>query len=115
MSKIADLEKKTEIIQKAVENELSEKNPVPFIAWESDMVRNECREDKNRIITIVLIICLSISNMAWLYVFQSYDYTSTTETYTTESTDGGNALINKEGSVNINGESKHDDNDNDKN
>ena len=72
MSKMAELEKKTDIIQKAVENELSEKNPVPFIAWESDQVRAECREDKNRTIVIVLIICLFLSNMAWLYVFQSY-------------------------------------------
>lgn len=108
MSKVADLEKKTETIQKALENELSEKNPVPFIAWESDMVRAECKEDKNRIVLIILIICLFLSNMAWLYVFQSYDYTSTT-TYTTESKNGGNAVINKDGSVSINGESEYDD------
>ena len=105
MTKIKDIEDKTCILEKAIQNEITERNPVPFIVHEAEMVRAEVREDRNKLIILILIICLFLSNMAWLYVFQSYDYTSTI-TYKTDTKEGGNAIINRDVEVNIDGKSR---------
>lgn len=50
---------------------------------------------------IIVLIMFFTSNMAWLYVWQSYDYTS----YEVDSKDGGNAsLIGNNGDI-FNGKS----------
>ena len=108
MTKIKDIEDKTCILEKAIQNEITDRNPVPFIVHEAEMVRAEVREERNKLIILILIICLFLSNMAWLYVFQSYDYE--TIIYTTESDKDGHAIINGSGEVNIDGESRTSDN-----
>lgn len=104
MTKIKDIEDKTCILEKAIQNEITDRNPVPFIVHEAEMVRSEVRDDRNKLIIIILILCLFLSNMAWLYVFQSYDYE--TIIYTTESGKDGHAIINGNGEANIDGESR---------
>lgn len=109
MTKIKDIEDKTCILEKAIQNEITDRNPVPFIVHEAEMVRNEVRDDKNKLIIIILIICLTLSNMAWLYVFQSYDYE--TVIYSTQSDKNGHAIINGSGKVDItDGKSRTSDN-----
>ena len=50
--------------------------------------RESCKVDKMLICAIIVLsILLAVTNMAWLYEWNSYDY----ETYSVESTDDGNA------------------------
>jgi hypothetical protein len=113
-----ELMKEAKTIKQSIRNEMSSKNPVPFIVYEEEKLTAQLREKsyKTVVIGLVIALCLAIiglvaSNMAWLYVFQSYDYTSIITTYTTETEGGGNAVINKDGEVNINGKSYTDDRD----
>ena len=60
---------------------------VPYIVYESEAARHE-RTAKRLIVALIVTICLLVaSNMAWLYVFNQYDFTS--ESYTVESDDDG--------------------------
>lgn len=60
---------------------------VPYIVYESEAARHE-RTVKRLLLTIVLVVCLLvITNLAWLYVFNQYDFTSEV---TEVSTDEGN-------------------------
>ena len=53
------------------------KMPVPYVVYESTAARFE-RTVKRLIMSLVIsIIMLCISNLAWLYVWNSYDYEST--------------------------------------
>lgn len=54
---------------------------------------------------LVLIFLLVGTNGAWLWYESQFEETTTT-TYEADATDGGNAVINGDGSVNINGESE---------
>lgn len=59
-------------------------NSVPYIVYESAQAKNE-RVVKRLVIALVIAIGLMFaSNMAWLYMWTSYDYegTETTTTYT---------------------------------
>ena len=57
---------------------------VPYIVYESEAARHE-RTVKRLLLTIVLIICLLvITNLAWLYVFNQYDFTSEVTEVTTD-------------------------------
>lgn len=89
---------------------MAEKNieviTIPYIVYENSENRHEKKEKRTLwCIIIPLILALFLSNMAWLYVFQSYDYVSETTEKIVDTTNGGNAVINGEGEVNINGES----------
>lgn len=71
---------------------------VPYIVYESEAARHE-RTVKRLVKVIVLTLLLLVaSNMAWLYVFNQYDITSTT---TEIVTDEGNANMLEAG---MNGE-----------
>lgn len=60
---------------------------VPYIVYESEAARHE-RTVKRLIVALIVTICLLVaSNMAWLYVFSQYDFSS--ESYTVESDDEG--------------------------
>lgn len=77
--------------------------PIPYIAYESAMARNERMVKRLIVCLAISIIMIVVSNLAWLYVWQLYDYTS--DTVTVDSKDGGNAnYIGKDGNV-YNGES----------
>lgn len=57
-------------------------------------------------VTILILIFLLVgTNGAWLWYESQFEETTTT-TYEADATDGGNAVINGDGSVNINGESE---------
>ena len=82
---------------------------VPYIVHESAMARME-RTAKRLWITILILIFLLVgTNMAWVYYENQFEDVVTT-TYEADAMDGGNAVINGEGSVNINGESEGNDN-----
>ena len=74
---------------------------VPYIVYESEAARHE-RTVKRLIVALIVTICLLVaSNMAWLYVFNQYDFTS--ESYTVESdSDGISNILNagKDGEIN---------------
>lgn len=69
---------------------------VPYIVYESEAARHE--RTVKRLITALLIAILLIvgSNLAWLYVFNQYDISS--EEYTVNNTDDGNANFLEAGS-----------------
>ena len=82
---------------------------IPYIAHEFAMARAE-RTAKRLWITILILIFLLVgTNMAWVYYENQFEDVVTT-TYEADAMDGGNAVINGEGSVNINGESEGNDN-----
>ena len=57
---------------------------VPYIVYESEAARHE-RTVKRLLIMLGIVIFLLVgSNMAWLYVFNQYDITSTTTEITTD-------------------------------
>lgn len=62
---------------------------VSYAVWESSMARADNRHKWNIGVIVFLIVLLFASNMIWLYVFQSYEYTD--ETITVDSKDGGYA------------------------
>lgn len=72
---------------------------VPYIVYESEAARHE-RTVKRLITVIVLIVLLLVgTNMAWLYVFNQYDFSSTTTEITTD--EGNTNLL--EAGANANG------------
>ena len=79
------------------------KDPVPYIVYEGTMARFE-RTIKRLIIVIGIAVALIFaSNMAWLWVFNSYDVVA--EEVSLDGKDGGNAnYIGASGVIN-NGES----------
>jgi len=52
---------------------------VPYIVYEVAEQRHQIREKRKDYIMVFLVILLFIANMIWLYVFQSYDYSTTAE------------------------------------
>ena len=64
---------------------------VPYIVFESECARHE--RTVKRLLTALLISVLLIvgSNLAWLYVWNQYDFSS--ESYTLESDDSGNSNV----------------------
>lgn len=101
------------LIKQSIEAELTDKSSIPYFVWEKEKRREEDRFRRNHYVICLLILFLFLTNAIWIYVFQSYDYTSTTTTtYSTESEKGGNAIINRDGEVKINGESIDNDNNN---
>lgn len=84
---------------------------VPYIVYESAQAKNE-RVVKRLVIALIVAIGLIFaSNMAWLYVWSSYEYTGT-ETTTTYTQDGeGTNIIGDSNEVtdeSANGENSQD-------
>ena len=77
---------------------------VPFAAHESEMARNERTVKRLVYVIVLLIVLLFGSNAAWLYYESQFETVeTTTETYEAIADDGGNAVVNSDGSVHING------------
>lgn len=73
--------------------------PVPFVVHESDMARAE-RTNKRLWILIILLVLL-IAGLVGYVIWEKEVYDVTvTETYTSESDDGGVAIVNRDGEVN---------------
>jgi hypothetical protein len=72
---------------------------VPYIAFESEMARHE-RTIKRLVVALVLTIALLFaSNVAWLWFFDQFDFTSRTVMFDTD--DGGdNSYIGNDGEIN---------------
>ena len=65
------------------------KKDVPYIVYESEAARHE-RTVKRLLMALLITILLMVgTNMAWLYVWNQYDFSS--ESYTIENHDDGNA------------------------
>lgn len=77
---------------------------VPYLVHESIVTRLERIIERMWILTLVLIIVLIGSNIAWLYYEKQFEDTTTTITQELDSRDGGNAIIND--GVHFNGENK---------
>ena len=78
---------------------------ISYVAFESVCARFE-RTIKRLWITIILLTVLLVgTNCAWLWYESQFDTVSseTTETYTSDATDGGVAIANGDGEVNVNG------------
>lgn len=53
---------------------MGEVQQIPYIAYEAECSRHD-RNVRRLVLVIVLCVCLLvISNLAWLYVWQQYDY-----------------------------------------
>lgn len=78
---------------------------VPYIVHESALARMERMVKRLWVTVLVFIFLLVGTNGAWLWWESQFEEITTT-TYEADATDGGNAVINGDGSVNINGESE---------
>lgn len=63
------------------------KEPIPYFVYEHTMARFERTIKRLIIVIIVAVITLFVSNMAWLYAWNLYDYADVT----VDSKNGGNA------------------------
>lgn len=65
---------------------------VPYIVYEGEMARQE-RQIKRLIIMLALMLVLFFaSNMAWLYVWNQYEYVEETETTTIDAKQDGEGV-----------------------
>lgn len=62
---------------------------VPYIVYESEAARHERTVWRLLKVILILIACLVVSNLAWLWVWNQYDFSS--ESYTIEGQDNANA------------------------
>lgn len=85
---------------------------VPYIVHEGDMARMERSNKRLWIVVLVLIALLLGSNIAWLmYESQVEEVSTTTVEQDVDTTNGGDAVVNGTGVLNI-GESATEDNNN---
>ena len=69
-----------------------EKMYVPYIVYEGEMARQE-RHIKRLIVMLALMLVLFFaSNMAWLYVWNQYEYVEETETTTIDAKQDGEGV-----------------------
>lgn len=78
---------------------------ISYVAFEGVCARFERTIKRLWILIILLTVLLVGSNCAWLYYESQFETVATTteEQYTSEADDGGVAIANGEGKVNING------------
>lgn len=60
---------------------MDEQMTVPYIVYESAMARSERHIRRLVIVLIVSIVMIVVTNIAWLYVWNSYEYVSEETTY----------------------------------
>lgn len=56
---------------------------VPYIVYDEEMARHERHIKRLIAVLVVVLVMLFMSNMAWLYVWNQYEYVDETETTTT--------------------------------
>lgn len=84
------------------------KDDVPFIAYESALVRMERMSARLWIMLIIAITMLVMTNLAWIFYERQFETTSATYTQEVDSGDGGDAIIND--GVHVDGKSETDGN-----
>lgn len=72
---------------------------VPYAVYEGAQARHERTIKRLVAIIIVLIVLLFASHMAWLYVWQSYDYVSEEKTVSVDSDNGIANYIGNNGDI----------------
>lgn len=77
---------------------------IPYIVFESEMVRLERFIKKLFILIVILIVLLFGTNIYWIYYESQFEEVVTTEV-TQDNTDGYNNYVGNDG-VHINGENK---------
>lgn len=80
-----------------------ERNDIPYIAFEAEMARHERTIKRLLIALVVSVALIFVSNIAWLWFFNQFDYA--TETVTQELDSGNANYIGADGTIN-NGEAK---------
>ena len=74
---------------------------VPYVVHEATVARQERQIKRMWIALIVLAVALFLTNMAWIGVFNSYDYSSEEIIVEQDAQDGGNAnYIGNDGVIN---------------
>jgi hypothetical protein len=75
---------------------MNENRDVPYIVYEGSMARTERHIKRLVIALIVAIIMICISNLAWLCVWNSYEYVGDSDTITyTQDGEGNNVIGDK--------------------
>lgn len=82
---------------------MEEKITVPYIVYESSMARAERQHKRLWIALIVAVVIIVITNIAWLYVWNSYEYVGDTSEISVEG-EGNANYIGNDGDI-TNGES----------
>lgn len=80
---------------------------VPYIVFEGEMARHERTIKRLVTLLILTIALLFISNVAWLWFFNQFDYS--TDTVAQDTTEGDNSYIGENGVIN-NGTTDSEDN-----
>ena len=71
------------------------------IAFERMQAKDERNDRWRNIIIIILIVLLALTNGAWLYAWNQYDYMSDDYSIDVDAGDGGNAnYIGRDGDIN---------------
>lgn len=68
---------------------MDEKQGIPFVVYEAEMVRQDKRNRRLVGIIVLILVCLVVTNLAWLHAWLQYDYVG----YQALSRDGGNASV----------------------
>jgi len=72
---------------------------VPYLVFEGQMARNERTAKRLIIALIIAIILIFASNLAWLYAWCQYDYTSETRSVEIDSGEGIANYIGNDGDI----------------
>ena len=80
---------------------------IPFVAHEKEMERKD-RTEKRLWIVILLLVPLLIvllvgTNAAWIWYESQFETVEVVEDYEVSADDGGNAIVNGDGSVTVDG------------
>ena len=70
----------------------NEQLTVPYIVHESAMARNERHIKRLVIALIVAVVMIAVTNIAWLYVWNSYEYVGGSETTYSQDGEGVNIM-----------------------
>lgn len=74
---------------------------VPFIVYESVQVHAEATQRRLIVAIITLTVLLFLSNLAWLYYWNQYEYVADDNDITVTTDQGGNAnFIGRDGAIN---------------
>lgn len=76
---------------------------IPYVAHESAMSRADRQNKRLWIVIILLVLLLVTSNCVWLWYESQFETVSQIKEYDASADDGGNAVINDDGSVELNG------------
>lgn len=82
---------------------------VPYIVFEAEMARMERIVKRLWALLLIVVLLLVATNVAWIEYEKQFEDVSTTE-IEAQADDGGNAIINGAGEVNINGKSASEEN-----